>query len=159
MENPKKVQLKRQDESSARLGETNSSIKINDVKTQLSMMHNTSDSFLLYLRHFDGFKSTYPSSQASFSSMKTLTLSSKSEFLSGYFSACASITILFPFNKLIFRQILEGISFIEAFKQLKAEGLANVYRGLLPPLLQKSASYSIMFGTVLYPFLYVCFFI
>ncbi|CAF0938166.1 unnamed protein product [Brachionus calyciflorus] len=73
--------------------------------------------------------------------------SSHAEFLSGYFAACASITTLFPLNKLIFRQILDGVSFRDAFLQLKKEGFRHAYRGLLPPLIQKSLSYSIMFGT------------
>merc|ERR1712127_430589 len=54
---------------------------------------------------------------------------------------------LFPLNKLIFRQMLGSISFKEAFMEIKYEGIQNFYRGLLPPLLQKSTSYSIMFGT------------
>ena len=70
-----------------------------------------------------------------------------SEFFAGYCAACTSITLLFPLNKCIFRQMLGSISFKEAFMQIKSEGLANFYRGLLPPLLQKSTSYSIMFGT------------
>lgn len=69
------------------------------------------------------------------------------EFIGGYIAACTSITILFPLNKIIFRQILDGISFRQAIVQIKSDGLSNFYRGLLPPLLQKSASYSIMFGT------------
>lgn len=73
--------------------------------------------------------------------------SSHAEFESGYFAACTSIILLFPLNKLIFRQILDGVSFRDAFLQLKHEGFRNVYRGLLPPLLQKSVSYSIMFGS------------
>lgn len=74
-------------------------------------------------------------------------IKSKTEFISGYFAACASITILYPLNKIIFRQILEGMSLKEAYGQLKQEGLNSLYRGLLPPLLQKSTSYSIMFGS------------
>ena len=72
---------------------------------------------------------------------------SYSEFFAGYMAACTNITLLFPMNKLIFRQMLYNISFKEAFVQIKSEGLSNFYRGLLPPLLQKSTSYSIMFGT------------
>lgn len=72
---------------------------------------------------------------------------SYSEFFAGYCAACTSITLLFPLNKLIFRQMLGSISFKEAFAEIRSEGLANFYRGLLPPLLQKSTSYSIMFGT------------
>jgi hypothetical protein len=73
-------------------------------------------------------------------------LHSSIEFVSGYVAACTSITLLFPVNKLIFRQILDDVSFRDAFRQLRSEGLHNVYRGMLPPLLQKSTSYSIMFG-------------
>lgn len=100
---------------------------------------------LISLRN--SIKPFYQSKQPDLILMKNLLVSSKSEFLSGYFAACTSITILFPLNKIIFRQILEDISFKEAFKQLKTEGITNVYRGLLPPLLQKSTSYSIMFGS------------
>lgn len=74
-------------------------------------------------------------------------INSYSEFFAGYCAACTSITLLFPLNKCIFRQMLGNISFMEAFKQIKSEGVSNFYRGLLPPLLQKSTSYSIMFGS------------
>jgi hypothetical protein len=72
---------------------------------------------------------------------------SKKEFIAGYIAACANIFILYPMNKLIFRQILDGISFKDAIGQMRQEGFRNLYRGLLPPLLQKSTSYSIMFGS------------
>ncbi len=72
---------------------------------------------------------------------------SYNELVAGYFAACTSITLLFPLNKLIFRQMLGSINANEAYKQIKSEGVAVLYRGLLPPLLQKSTSYSIMFGT------------
>lgn len=74
-------------------------------------------------------------------------INSYSEFFAGYCAACTSITLLFPLNKCIFRQMLGNISFKEAFMQIKSEGVSNFYRGLLPPLLQKSTSYSIMFGS------------
>ena len=80
---------------------------------------------------------------------KHLLLHSNVEFVSGYVAACTSITLLFPVNKLIFRQILDDISFRDALRQLRSEGLHNVYRGMLPPLLQKSTSYSVMFGIVI----------
>jgi hypothetical protein len=72
---------------------------------------------------------------------------SKTEFIAGYIAACANIFILYPMNKLIFRQILDGISFKDATAQMRRDGFQNLYRGLLPPLLQKSTSYSIMFGS------------
>lgn len=73
--------------------------------------------------------------------------SSRDEFTSGYLAACTSIFLLFPLNKLIFRQILDGVSFRKAFDQLRSEGFQHAYRGMLPPLLQKSTSYSVMFGS------------
>jgi hypothetical protein len=76
-----------------------------------------------------------------------LKISSYAEFMSGYFAACTSIILLFPLNKIIFRQQIDGTSFKEALIQLKSEGISKSYRGMLPPLLQKSASYSIMFGS------------
>ncbi|XP_042215262.1 mitochondrial nicotinamide adenine dinucleotide transporter SLC25A51-like isoform X2 [Homarus americanus] len=42
--------------------------------------------------------------------------------------------------------MLHGISTASAVKQLKREGLKNLYRGILPPLCQKTISTSIMFG-------------
>lgn len=72
---------------------------------------------------------------------------SKDEFASGYLAACTSIVLLFPLNKIIFRQILDGIGVRQAMAQLRSEGLQHAYRGMLPPLLQKSTSYSIMFGS------------
>ncbi|RNA41886.1 solute carrier family 25 member 51 [Brachionus plicatilis] len=88
-----------------------------------------------------------PAKQSNVVNKSKYVFSSHAEFVSGYIAACTSITVLFPLNKLIFRQILHGSSFRDAFLQLKDEGFGRVYRGLLPPLLQKSFSYSIMFGT------------
>ena len=47
----------------------------------------------------------------------------------------------------MFRQQLEGISIRRAMKQLKREGLITLYRGMGPPLIQRTLSVSIMFGT------------
>lgn len=75
-------------------------------------------------------------------------VNSYAEFFSGYCAACTSITLLFPLNKLIFRQMIgHSHSIKHAFVQIKSEGIRHLYRGMLPPLLQKSTSYSIMFGT------------
>lgn len=69
------------------------------------------------------------------------------EFASGGIAALANICITFPINKLIFRQQLSGSIVRFAVAELRSEGLRNAYRGLLPPLLQKGASLSIMFGS------------
>lgn len=47
----------------------------------------------------------------------------------------------------MFRQQLEGISIRRAFKQLKREGFLTLYRGMGPPLIQRTFTVSIMFGT------------
>lgn len=75
------------------------------------------------------------------------TLHSKREFICGSGAAFVNICITFPINKAIFRQQLHGVSSIRALRQLKTDGLRFLYRGLLPPLLQKSVSMSIMFGS------------
>nr|ACO11301.1 Mitochondrial carrier triple repeat protein 1 [Caligus rogercresseyi] len=69
------------------------------------------------------------------------------EYLSGWTASVINIFVTFPINKAIFRQVLHGISMREACIQLRAEGLSTLYRGVGPPLIQKSASGSIMFGT------------
>lgn len=43
--------------------------------------------------------------------------------------------------------MLHGISVRNAFFQMMDEGVISLYRGMLPPLLQKSISASLMFGT------------
>ena len=47
----------------------------------------------------------------------------------------------------MFRQQVHGFSTVEALNQLMKEGVKHLYRGILPPLLQKSTSSAIMFGT------------
>ena len=69
------------------------------------------------------------------------------EFLCGWGAAFINITVTFPINKTIFRQQLLGISVYRAMRQLKSEGLRNLYRGLLPPLMLKTTTMSIMFGS------------
>ena len=69
------------------------------------------------------------------------------EYVSGWGAAVANIFVTFPINKTMFRQMVHGFSTFEALKQLKREGALHLYRGILPPLLQKSSSTAIMFGT------------
>jgi len=69
------------------------------------------------------------------------------EYAAGWGSGIVNICITFPINKTMFRQQLHGISAWDAFSQLKAEGLLHLYRGILPPLLQKSANTALMFGS------------
>ncbi|KAB7505984.1 Solute carrier family 25 member 51 [Armadillidium nasatum] len=68
------------------------------------------------------------------------------EFVCGWGAAFINITVTFPMNKIMFRQMLHGISTARAVAQLKKEGVKNLYRGILPPLCQKTISTSVMFG-------------
>ncbi|XP_071478216.1 mitochondrial nicotinamide adenine dinucleotide transporter SLC25A51-like [Diadema antillarum] len=68
------------------------------------------------------------------------------EYMSGGGAALMNITITFPLNKVLFRQQLHGIRAKKALRQINREGLRNIYRGVLPPLLQKTCSVAVMFG-------------
>ncbi|WAQ98803.1 S2551-like protein [Mya arenaria] len=46
----------------------------------------------------------------------------------------------------MFRQQLHGVKILKAIQQIRKEGLTHIYRGLLPSLLQKTTSMSLMFG-------------
>ena len=46
----------------------------------------------------------------------------------------------------MFRQQLHAIGVASAIRQLRKEGLCSLYRGLMPPLLQKTTNMAIMFG-------------
>lgn len=67
--------------------------------------------------------------------------------LSGYVASATNILITFPINKTVFRQRLHGVNAVESVRQLQAEGFLNLYRGIFPPLMQKSVQMSIMFGS------------
>jgi hypothetical protein len=64
----------------------------------------------------------------------------------GWGAASINIMVTFPIYKIMFRQQLYGIGARHAFNQLRKEGLFFLYRGMLPPLLMKTTSMSIMFG-------------
>jgi hypothetical protein len=71
---------------------------------------------------------------------------SPAEFVCGWGSAFVNITVTFPINKVMFRQQLSGVRTFPALRQLQREGLSNLYRGFFPPLIQKTASMTLMFG-------------
>ncbi len=68
------------------------------------------------------------------------------EYLSGGGAAFVNVFATFPINKLIFRQQLLNIRLRVAVKQMKHEGLRSLYRGVLPPLCQRTLTLSMMFG-------------
>lgn len=67
-------------------------------------------------------------------------------YVCGSIAAFTNILVTFPIQKVLFRQQLHGVLAHEAVQQLQRDGLRNLYRGLLPPLLQKSTAVGIMFG-------------
>lgn len=67
-------------------------------------------------------------------------------YVCGSVAAFTNIVVTFPIQKVLFRQQLHGVLASEAVRQLQRDGLRNLYRGLLPPLLQKSTTVAIMFG-------------
>ncbi|XP_011708365.1 PREDICTED: solute carrier family 25 member 51 [Wasmannia auropunctata] len=68
------------------------------------------------------------------------------EFTCGWGAAIINVSVTFPINKIIFRQILEGVPVGAAVGQLSREGIRLLYRGILPPLCQKTLSLSLMFS-------------
>ena len=74
------------------------------------------------------------------------------EFVCGAVASLVNIAVTFPLNKIMFRQQVHGIRLPRAFKQVRREGLVYLYRGLLPPMLQRTATVSLMFGTYAYYF-------
>lgn len=69
------------------------------------------------------------------------------EFMSGFFAGQFNVFATYPIHKTMFRQVVHHISVVEALRQLSREGSLVLYRGVLPPLIHKSISSSIMFGT------------
>ena len=69
------------------------------------------------------------------------------EYAAGFLSSATNIILTYPMNKLIFRQQIGHLKTIYAYQQLRDEGLNILYRGISFPLLQKTLSLSIMFGT------------
>ncbi|CAF3463372.1 unnamed protein product [Rotaria sp. Silwood1] len=69
------------------------------------------------------------------------------EYIAGFLSSTTNIILTYPVNKLIFRQQIGHLKTFDAYQQLKNEGFIILYRGIPLPLLQKTLSLSIMFGT------------
>ena len=69
------------------------------------------------------------------------------EYVAGAGASVANIVVTFPLYKVMFRQQMEGLRLRRAVAQLYGEGMMNIFRGLLPPLIQRTMTVSIMFGT------------
>ena len=68
------------------------------------------------------------------------------EYICGAGASLVNITVTFPLNKVMFRQQMGGLRIRKAMRELLREGTWNLYRGVLPPLLQKTITVSLMFG-------------
>ncbi|XP_001626557.2 mitochondrial nicotinamide adenine dinucleotide transporter SLC25A51 [Nematostella vectensis] len=68
------------------------------------------------------------------------------DFACGAGASVINIICTFPAYKVMFRQQIEALKLNKAVKQLLREGIPNIYRGVIPPLLQRGTSLSIMFG-------------
>lgn len=90
--------------------------------------------------------SNIASQSVSFKSLLTLNNNDFKEFICGWGAAVINVSITFPINKIIFRQILEDVPANTAFRQISKEGIRLLYRGILPPLCQKTLSVSVMFS-------------
>ncbi|XP_037039384.1 solute carrier family 25 member 51 isoform X1 [Bradysia coprophila] len=77
---------------------------------------------------------------------KPFLLVDQSEFICGWGAAFINITVTYPIYKIIFRQMLHGVQASSAFHQLRREGITFLYRGIFPPLAQKTLSLALMFG-------------
>lgn len=69
------------------------------------------------------------------------------DYICGFGAAIVNVYITFPINKLIFRQMLYGQNVRTATANLRSEGFSRLYRGVAPPLIQRSLTLSLMFGT------------
>ena len=69
------------------------------------------------------------------------------EYLCGAIASLVNIAVTFPLNKVMFRQQVHGIRVFKALRQIRKEGSFYIYRGLFPPLMQRTATVSLMFGT------------
>ncbi|CAB3987526.1 solute carrier family 25 member 51-like [Paramuricea clavata] len=67
-------------------------------------------------------------------------------FAAGAGASAINILATYPVFKVTFRQQVDGSRLLVALAQIKNEGFHFLYRGVLPPLLQKAVSVSIMFG-------------
>ncbi|XP_076299794.1 mitochondrial nicotinamide adenine dinucleotide transporter SLC25A51 [Lasioglossum baleicum] len=90
--------------------------------------------------------SNITSQDVSLKSVLALNNNDFKEFICGWGAAVINVSITFPINKIIFRQILEDVPANAAFKQISKEGIRLLYRGILPPLCQKTLSLSVMFS-------------
>lgn len=74
-------------------------------------------------------------------------MGSEKEFICAPLSAILTTVATYPLNKLIYRQILEHSKLTKASASMSREGPFLLFRGVLPPILQKIINSTAMFGT------------
>lgn len=74
-------------------------------------------------------------------------MASEKEFICAPMAAILTTFLTHPLNKLIYRQILEHSKLSSASASLSKEGPFLLFRGVLPPILQKVIDSTAMFGT------------
>uniref|UniRef100_A0A2K6K8W2 Solute carrier family 25 member 51 n=1 Tax=Rhinopithecus bieti TaxID=61621 RepID=A0A2K6K8W2_RHIBE len=67
-------------------------------------------------------------------------------YLCGCCAAFNNFTITFPIQNVLFRQQLYSIKTRDVKLHLRRDGFRNLYRGILPPLMQKTTILALMFG-------------
>uniref|UniRef100_A0A3B1KEQ9 Solute carrier family 25 member 51-like n=1 Tax=Astyanax mexicanus TaxID=7994 RepID=A0A3B1KEQ9_ASTMX len=67
-------------------------------------------------------------------------------YVCGSAASVINILVTFPIQKVMFRQQLHGFSATQSLLQLKGEGRHLLYRGVLPPLMQRITTIGLMFG-------------
>ncbi|XP_075458965.1 mitochondrial nicotinamide adenine dinucleotide transporter SLC25A51 isoform X2 [Ascaphus truei] len=75
-----------------------------------------------------------------------VSVTSGKHYVCGYFAAFTNIAVTFPIQKVLFRQQLYGVRTRDAIRQLQRDGFRTLYRGILPPLMQKTTTLALMFG-------------
>ena len=79
--------------------------------------------------------------------MTTNGAKARRDYLCGGAASLLNVFLTFPMNKAMFRQQIEGMRLPVAVRQLLKEGPGKLYRGVVPPLLQRTLTVSLMFGT------------
>eukprot|EP01138_Halocafeteria_seosinensis_P004079 gb/GECG01004171.1/.p1 GENE.gb/GECG01004171.1/~~gb/GECG01004171.1/.p1 ORF type:complete len:322 (+),score=17.90 gb/GECG01004171.1/:1-966(+) len=68
------------------------------------------------------------------------------DFVAAGIAAATNIVVTYPVFKAIVRIQMDGTALPTVVADFKQEGFKNLYRGMLPPLLSRTAQVSLMFG-------------
>ncbi|KAL7672732.1 hypothetical protein ACOME3_007613 [Neoechinorhynchus agilis] len=69
------------------------------------------------------------------------------ESMAGFCSSLTSVFLTYPINKLMYRQHISNGHLVNALKSVRADGLGQLMRGAAFPIIYKSISRSVMFGS------------